>query len=48
MVYNKNTHIKMLISQMIQQKNRDENIKQAKDEMKVSFYGSGCGLETIF
>ena len=33
---------------MIQNTIRDENLKQAKDEMKVSFYGRSCGIEHIF
>ena len=40
-------HVKMLRAQIIQHKFRDENPKQAKDEMKGSFYVRGCGLVRI-
>ena len=33
---------------MLQQKVRDENLRQSKIETKGSFYGSGCGLDNIF
>ena len=37
----------MTRAQMLQ-KIRYENLKQAKVEIKVSFYGSRCGLDRIF
>ena len=38
----------MMRNQIIQHKISDENLKQSKDEMKVSFYGRSYGLEPIF
>ena len=38
----------MLISQMIQHIIRYDNLKQAKYDTEGSFYGSCCGLGTIF
>ena len=35
-------------SQNLQNKIREMKIKQSKDEMKVSFYGSGFSLGPIF
>ena len=32
----------------ILKKNRDKKLKQSKDDIKLSFYGSGCGHEPIF
>ena len=47
-VNKKNTYVKILGSQMIQQKTRDKNLKQTKDETKGSFHGSGCCIDPIF
>ena len=44
----KKTHVKILRFQKLQHKIRDENLKQYKDEMKVSLYGIDYGLDPIF
>ena len=47
-VYRKNTHLKIQIAQIIQQKIRYDQIKQAKDRTKDSFCESIFGINTIF
>ena len=47
-VYNNNTHAEMLKSQILQNKIREKNLKQAKGDMKGSFGGTSCAIGPIF
>ena len=46
--FTRKTHVKIPRSQILQHKIRENKLNKSKDEMKVLFYGSGCGLDPIF